>query len=426
MKKNKKLIAICSVMLVIIIVVFAIAFIKNRNADTNGTPIVDNTENNNDSNYEGDALLKSLEEVKGDFSKDIESLKNGKFDNLVYHDFLAEIDDVEGVYRIKILTDNSYKDRTFIENFQNMKSAVDKFFKEDFDKSYIVADFYMGEETVKVEYDRIESVCVGEQYDSTASGFIFGNNVSNGNGGYMVQSTISLTGTWFSRGELGTIIPTEFEKVYPYVTCIRQVEDFKVKLKDGEVMLSQMEEEVLKFANQDFPLPVSENISYGIGEVRIIDNVEYEGLSFKIRRIYKGIPFEYGSTYSSGMYIDKAGNDKGEIDYAVSSYPDTMLSFGRVNGTVTETEEITKILTLNGALTNLSKQIGENSIYDIYGVELVYRNEEISDELYQEVDDILNPKWKIVTINSNDNKYTLFYVDAVTGEISHRFEYYYG
>ena len=54
-------------MLVIIIVVFAIAFIKNRNADTNGTPIVDNTENNNDSNYEGDALLKSLEEVKGDF-----------------------------------------------------------------------------------------------------------------------------------------------------------------------------------------------------------------------------------------------------------------------------------------------------------------------------------------------------------------------
>ena len=37
----------------------------------------------------------------------------------------------------------------------------------------------------------------------------------------------------------------------------------------------------------------------------------------------------------------------------------------------------------------------------------------------------LSPKWKIITINQNDNKYTLFYVDVVTGEITERFEYYY-
>ena len=423
MRQNKVVIVIGSIMAAIIIVVFAIAFSKNQNNDTNGKPIVDNIDDNNDFNYGEDVSLKSLEEVKNDFPKDIEELKNGKFENLVYHNFVADIDDVEGVHRIKIMTDNSYKSRTFVENFQIMKSTVDKFFKEDFDKSYIVADFYMEEETVKVEYDLIETICVGKKYDTTASGFIFGNNVNDG--GYMVQSTISLNGTWFSRGELGMIIPTEFKKTYPYVTCIRQVDDLKVKLKDGEVFLSQMEEEVLKFVNQDFPLPISENISYGIGEARIIENGEYEGLSFKIRRIYKGVPFEYSSTYASGIYVDKVESDKGEVDYAVSSHPDTMLSFGRVNGTVIETEEISNLLTLNGALTNLSKQIGENSIYDVYGVELVYRGEEISDELHEEVDDILNPKWKIITVNRNDDKYTLFYVDAVTGEISHRFEYYY-
>ena len=38
--------------------------------------------------------------------------------------------------------------------------------------------------------------------------------------------------------------------------------------------------------------------------------------------------------------------------------------------------------------------------------------------------DRLSPKWKIITVNKNDDKLTLFYVGAVSGRLTERFEYY--
>ena len=403
MNKKKALITICSVMAVLIAVVVIVAL---------------------NNNSEKDLPQKSLKGVKADFEDNIQYLKDGNFDNLIYNDFEASIDDVEGVYKIEILRDNSSKDRTFLRNFELMEAAVDKFFMEDFDKSYIVADFRMPGGTTKyVKYDDIKTVCVDDKYNTPRSEFIFGNKISDG--GYMVQTSESLMNTWFSRGEMGDILPSEYKKAYPYVTCIRQVDDAELNLKDGKIMLSEMENKVLNFVNNEFPLPISDNISMGIGDARIIDNGDYDGVCFKIRRIYKGVPFEYGTGAGSGMFIDSVGSETGEVDYAVSSYPDTMLAFGRVDGTVTEIEEITEILTLKAVLTNLSEQIGDNSVYDVYGVELVYRDSKIPEEREAELDDILTPKWKIITINQNDSKYTLFYVDVVTGEITQRFEYYY-
>lgn len=82
---------------------------------------------------------------------------------------------------------------------------------------------------------------------------------------------------------------------------------------------------------------------------------------------------------------------------------------------------------LGEALDLLSQQIGSNSVYDVYGVELVYRSrsDEIPENSGKEIREMLKPVWKIITINQNDDKYTLFYIDVVTGEITERFEYYY-
>lgn len=407
MNKKKVLITICSVMVVIIAVVVIIAL---------------------NNNGEKDLPQKSLKGVKADFEDNIQYLKDGNFDNLIYNDFEASIDDVEGVYNIEIKTDNSYKDRTFLENFELMNKAVDRFFLEDFDKSYINAEFIRQNENEEweheyVNYYDIEKVCVGEKYNAPRGDYMYGGAIKNGE--YFVQTSESRQNTWFSRGEFGTVHSDLYTKTYPYVTCIRQADDVKLNLKDGEIMLSEMEKKVLNFVNGDFSLSVSDNITMGIGEVRILENGDCDGVAFKIRRIYKGIPFEYGSIDLNGIYMSNVDCDAGEIQYASSKYPDTMLAFGRVNGTVVETEEITEILTLKTALTNLSEKIGDNSVYDVYGVELVYRASKIPEEREEELDDILTPKWKIITINQNDSKYTLFYVDVVTGEITQRFEYYY-
>lgn len=354
------------------------------------------------------------------------SSEDSSYSNLILHDFETSTEEINEVYNIEILSDNNYMDNTFLENFEIMNNVIDNFFVEDFDKSYIVADFYISDqETIYVNYYDIEKECADEKYNMPSSEFLFGNNTSEG--GYMVQINEKLNNIWFSKNELNTILPSGlgYKKVYPYISCIRQVEDVEINLKDGKIKLSEMEERVLSFLNENFPMEVSQNISFGIADVRILDNGDYEGVCFKVRRIYKGIPFEYGSNVSADMYRDELNHDRGEVDYAVSTAPDTMLSFGCVNGTVVETEKITEMISADDAMKILSEKIGENSVYDVYGIELVYRECEIPEERTDEVDAILKPKWKFITINQNDNKYTLFYVDVVTGEITERFEYYY-
>ena len=101
------------------------------------------------------------------------------------------------------------------------------------------------------------------------------------------------------------------------------------------------------------------------------------------------------------------------------------MGFGTVNGTVVENETISEMFTLGAALNMLSEKIGTNSTYDVYGVELVYRECEVPEEQTYEIEGILTPRWKVTTVNQNDDKYTVFYIDVVTGEITERFEYYY-
>lgn len=405
MKKKKLIIGASALLCIVLVVAVIIIFGGGNNGSKNNL---------------------GLAQVKQSFESDIQELKDGKYANLVYKEFEASIEDVEGVYNLEIQTDKNYLDNTFLENFENMNESIDKFFQEDFDKSYIVADFTLSEsdeETIYVNYNDIEEECADEKYNQPRTEFLFGNEVSNG--GYMVQIAEDLRNAWFSRGEFGEIQPSEYTEVYRYISCKRQVDDVDINLKDKVTKLSEMEEKVLSFVNGDFALPVSEGISFGIGDARILSNGEYEGVCFKLRRVYKGIPFEYGANGSGGMYIDPMGHDGGEIDYAVSEYPDTMLTFGVVNGKVIETKEIEKMLSLGDALEILSQRIGENSVYDVDGVELVYRNCAIPEDREDELDDILAPKWKILTKNQNDDKYTYFFVDVVTGEVTERFEYSY-
>lgn len=109
--------------------------------------------------------------------------------------------------------------------------------------------------------------------------------------------------------------------------------------------------------------------------------------------------------------------------YCENGDPDTMLAFGITDGIIMETEEISEIIDLKQALEIVSKKVGKNSVYDVKGIELVYRSDMTRDESNTIVDR-LSPKWKIIAVNKNDDKLTLFYVDAVSGRLTERFEYY--
>ena len=413
MKKKKKIILGIGACVVAIAVALVVILTKDDN------PTLDNTLENKS----------TFEKAKENFDIDVQALKDGKYENLQCKDFTANIEGIEGLYNLDIEINKGYKQRTHLENIEIIDSAINKFFKEDFDKSFIEVDFNISsEESISINYTDIKTECVKDEYKDATMGFVSGRNTSEG--GYMVQTTISLRNSWFSRYGLKDIGPfdggTSGEKTSIfYVSCGRQEDDVELNLQDGKIMLSEMEEKALKYTNEEFPLPVSEGIRYGISQAFVIDNEEYDGISFIMTRIYKGVPFEYGSGGASGNYIDKLNHDAANIAYASSACVDTLVGFGFPDGIVVEKSEITEVISLGEALDLLSEQIGSNSVYDVYGVELVYRSCEVPEDREDEILEILKPVWKVITVNQNDDKYTLFYIDVVTGEITERFEYYY-
>lgn len=243
----------------------------------------------------------------------------------------------------------------------------------------------------------------------------------------MVQIDDGLTNVWFSKYGLKEIESNDYNKGYLYLMGERQGEDFEVTLSDKSVKISELENKCLEYLNKDFILPVPENISYEIGDAYMLKNGDKDAVCFRIRRVYKGIPFECGSNGASGEYNDKVGHDHGLIYYADSNSPDTLMGFWKTDIKVNEIEKIDKILDLNNAMKILSDRIGTNSTYNVKGAELIYREEPAENNDSDSDSDCvkLTPKWKIVTLNQNDDKYTLFYVDAVTCEVTERFEYYY-
>lgn len=310
-----------------------------------------------------------------------------------------------------------------------MDTTINRFFNEEFDKSFIEAEIYFDDEeggSEHIGYNDLESALSDSKYKDyhsrhNESMWLFGNNTSEG--GYMVQIDDGLTNVWFSKYGLKEIESNDYNKGYLYLMGERQGEDFEVTLSDKSVKISELENKCLEYLNKDFILPVPENISYEIGDAYTLKNGDKDAVCFLIRRVYKGIPFECGSNGASGEYNDKVGHDHGLIYYADSNSPDTLMGFGKTDIKVNEIEKIDKILDLNNAMKILSDRIGTNSTYNVKGAELIYREEPVENNNYDCVK--LTPKWKIVTLNQNDDKYTLFYVDAVTCEVTERFEYYY-
>ena len=371
----------------------------------------------------------TLGKVKEIFEKDIQELKEGKYKNLLCTDFESSVEEIEGIYSLEILIDNSAESGSLIDSLKIREDVIDKFYEGGFDKSNLLVKVYMtGKDFVRINYDDFVKEASNGKYDNA---LVLGTIIDNDRDehGYIVQVGYNRLHTWLSKKGLGTIHPSamgEFKSVTPYLMGNRQGTDVKIQLKDGVKLLSEIEKIALEYMNSEkFPLVRADGISFGIGEARVIETENYEGVCFMTRRVYKGIPFEYGANSGTGLYHDKVGHDGGEITYVESVSPDTMLGFSRTDGTVVEKNEILEMITAGDAFRILAERIGENSVYEVRGVELVYRNCEIPEDKSKEISNILEPKWKIITINQNDDKYTLFYVDVVTGEITDRFEYFY-
>lgn len=391
----------------------------------------------------------NLAQVKSRFQDEIQELKSGKYENLVAADFEVSIEEVENVYRLQILHPKGYANASFLENFtsviedelpqeeantleilwnpnyRNQKvqgavefvnQVVDDFFQTEVDETTLEVMYWLDEECIRTKYSVfMDWLADGlTTYRDVVS--LFGNTISEG--GYMIQIDSGLNGAWFSRGELGDIMPlsNDCKGIYSYLEGKRQGMDVVLHLLDGDILLSEMEKRVLEYLNTDaFPLPKTEGIDYEIGAALVLENEKYEnydGICFIVRRVYKGVSF------ACGVWKTWYDCDTSEISYARSDSPDTMRDFYGLNGEVMEMEEVEDILSAGEALECLSNYFGnKNGFYEIRGVELVYKNAPVSSEDIFKISDILEPKWMFTVCAGGSGKELTYFVDAVTGEM---------
>ena len=167
--------------------------------------------------------------------------------------------------------------------------------------------------------------------------------------------------------------------------------------------------------SDDFPLPITKGIHYEIGAVLVVENEKYEGydgVCFIIRRVYKGVPFACGTLRT--LYE----SDTSEISYARSNIPDTIRDFHGLNGEVVEMQVVKNVISVGEALKILSERLGnKNGIYEVRGIELVYKNVPISSEEMTKISDILEPKWQFLVCPGGTGTEMIYFIDAITGEM---------
>lgn len=386
--------------------------------------------------------LYDISQVKQTFQDEIQELKDGKYENFVATDFDASIDEVEQVYHLQILYPEEYVNQSLLEdytlvikggdlenlgtsNYRNQKlqngltevnGVIDKFFQAEVEKSFLRVDYWTEEDCIQIAYEEFLSEVADGLTTNRNVFYLFGNNIKDG--GRMIQIGSNINGAWFSRGELGDIMPSlnKCKESYLYLAGKRQVEDAVLHLIDGDIQLSVLEQRVLEYMNtEEFPLQKIDGISYEIGQVFVIENekhTDYDGVSFIVRREYKGVPFECGLW---SAYYDY---DTSEISYARSDVPDTLRGFYGLKGSVLEVQSVRTMLSVGEALQKLSEYFGtSNGSYEIRGIELVYKNVDVPEEDQSKISDILEPKWKFIVCPGGSGNELRYYVDVETGEI---------
>lgn len=375
-----------------------------------------------------DKECENIEDVFKNIENDVSEAKSGKYPNLNVKSLNVDINSLEKLYQIDIIPNRSYKENTYEDNIVMIQSVINNFYGESVDMSG--ATVYVSgkrEEDEMGEYKFEEFKALVEKGEINGNGYflIFKDNREAGGKGFM-QIDSSLVSTWLSKGEINSTSPMygyETKKVYNLTLNENNLQD-KVMLSDGEITIEEARAFIENYLNNELPYKKNDDFKYEVAEIRVLDVNGENALGFCVRKKYNNVPFDYIDGTTEGIYNSDFWDDRGELCMIKTTEVDNMCGLGGDTYYVEKSgSEIIKMCSLDEALRIVSKSIGENSVYDIYGAEIIYQftfdNKE-TDKYKGRL------QWKIVARNQNDDKDTWFYVDIETGELSHRFKKIYG
>lgn len=414
MKKNKKVVILIICILAIVIIAINAKFGGSTQKDNIGK-----TKN-------VDMVFKQLED-------DVNNAKSGKYANLKIKNLNIDVKNTEDLYQINIIPNYDYTKNTYKENVEAVKSVINTFYGENINTDaamvYIPA---ANEDDDMTEYSFQDFQKLVDEDKISGDGYflVFKDNRENGEKGFL-QIDPSLVSIWLSKGELESTSPMygyNTKKVYNF-TLNENVSEDKVMLKDGEITIEEAKNFIENYLNNSLPYKKNDDFIYEVAEIRILDADGQDAIGACVRKKYNEISFDYIDGTTEGIYNSDFWDDRGELCMAKTNEIDNICGLGGDTYFIEKYgKKIKKMYSFDDALKTVSDSIGENSVYDIYGAEIIYQftpvNKKDDDGEVSKYKGRL--QWKIVARNENDDKDTWFYVDIETGKLSHRFKQIYG
>lgn len=184
------------------------------------------------------------------------------------------------------------------------------------------------------------------------------------------------------------------------------------ELPAGDMSVNDASEIVKKYFEAGTPYQNPEGISVDTPEVAVFTLDDKYGYAFKIRRVYKGVPFAYAEASARVYYTDYEIAEDIKTAYIIND--DVAAYTGYIDAEQIEglIEEQTEMLCLSDAVSLLNDFLADQVMIAVNNAGLVYCTYVDSTG-----NKIVNPCWQFDGVNLTNNQSMRLYVNVLSGEI---------
>lgn len=368
------------------------------------------------------------ETAEFDFLSDYEKCKNKDYVNLDLSDSSIRLSELDFLCNLNI---------TFPKRFYSTEEMLMQFeeYCENFFGNYDSANALFSSSSDKIAYNQDEDngkyawyPKVGDYLEQLQSGDIEANffmyrDIENNNYLWWLASTDCPH--WISKGEAYSFIKTDDTRISAWIPSDM---DNKVTsylnngkhdaetyhLLDGDVTVG---EAVKYFENEylfSLPYTIDENYSVSVSSIDVY-NIKDDTYCyvFNFSSSWKGISFD--SRVESFSYQDTSGQYRisGEALMIKKDDIDTIVDL--TFPPASEEKPIENICTLENAVDILSNKLTKEVKFELQIIEFIYQGSFSDDRTTAH----LEPAWKFIAYNPNDEMYYCLYVNAVSGECNY-------
>ncbi|MBP3238808.1 MAG: hypothetical protein J6M24_07025 [Lachnospiraceae bacterium] len=185
-------------------------------------------------------------------------------------------------------------------------------------------------------------------------------------------------------------------------------------LKNGEVKICDVAENVKKRIMQGTPYPPFDGVTVDIPYVEVFRLRDIYGYNFSLRRIYNGIPFSYGDYGNRQFYSQNLYEDIKHVYTITGDTANAFVGYNEAEKLISLIEPSKYMLDLENAAELLTQKLAKELRVKVDTVEFVYLPVGISeDSPYR----YICPCWGFFGKSLSDGKGIRMYIDALTGEI---------